>query len=135
MIWSIGEVTNIASCNTLAVNNSVHNNVKRGPGVATFRSKLLDFSQVLHINCLKICIKRPLARKPWSSVRGPWASWLLISGPGLPGRQLGTPGPPGCWLGALGPLGRQLGGPPGPSLSVRGPLAPWLLVRRPLVVS
>ena len=29
----------------------VHNNVKRGPGVATFGTKLLDFSQVLHINC------------------------------------------------------------------------------------
>ena len=39
--------------------HQVHKNVKRGPGVATFRTKLLDFSQVLHINCLNLDQEAP----------------------------------------------------------------------------
>ena len=58
------------------------------PGVATFRTKLFDFSQVLHINCKKF------------ELRGPWSGTL--------GRQLGAPGSPGCWLGVLGAPGCKL---------------------------
>ena len=52
--------------------------------MATFRSKLLDFSQVLHINCLKF------------EVRGPWPVNL--------GHQSGALGLTGCQLEAPGPL-------------------------------
>ena len=64
--------------------------------MATFRSKRLDFSQVLHINCQKFEL-----RAPWPGNLGHQSGAL-----GSPGRELGTAGPPGCRLGALGPLRR-----------------------------
>ena len=53
--------------------------------MATFRPKLLDFSQVLYINCKKF------------ELRGPWPGTLghQLGVPGLPGRQLWAPGNPG----------------------------------------
>ena len=53
--------------------------------MATFRSKLLDFSQVLHINCEKF------------ELTGPWPKNLgrQSGGLGLPGSQLEAPGPLG----------------------------------------
>ena len=72
--------------------------------MATFRSKLLDFSQVLHINCLKFAL------------RAPW--------PGNLGRQSGALGLPGCQLEAPKPLACRLG-PQAPWLLIRGPGASW----------
>ena len=62
--------------------------------MATFRSKLLDFSQVLHINCLKFEL-----RGPWPGNLGRQSGTL-----GIPGSQLEAPGPLGCRLETLGPL-------------------------------
>ena len=59
--------------------------------MATFRSKLLDFSQVLHINCFKF------------ELRGPW--------PGNLGRQSGALELPGCQLEAPKSLDCPLGAP------------------------
>ena len=55
--------------------------------MATFRSKLLNFSQVLHINCLKFEL-----RGSWPGNRGRQSEAL-----GLSGCQLEAPGPLGCW--------------------------------------
>ena len=62
--------------------------------MATFRSKLLDFSQVLHINCLKFAL-----RGPWLGNLGRQSGAL-----GLPGCQLEAPLPLACLLGTHGPL-------------------------------
>ena len=74
--------------------------------MATFRSKLLDFAQLgFAYKLLKIGIKGPLAREPWSSFKGPGAPWLPVRDPGVP------------WL------------------SVRSPVPPWSLIRGPRALS
>ena len=64
--------------------------------MATFRSKLLDFLQVLHINCQKFEL-----RGPWPGNLGrlsgalgiPGDPWLPVRAPGLLGCRLEAPGP------------------------------------------
>ena len=62
--------------------------------MATFRSKLLGFSQLgFAYKLLKICIERPLAREPWLLVKGRGAPWLPVRGPRDP--WLSVRSPPG----------------------------------------
>ena len=68
--------------------------------MATFRSKLLDFSQLgFAYKLLKFEL-----RSPWPGNLGRQSGAV-----GLPGCQLEAPGPPGCQLGAPEPCGCESG--------------------------